>query len=533
MGIQQPSEGTAVPKHRLVVLGDSLSQGFQSFAIYNTSISYPALVAAKLGLSGKQFIYPTYTRLVGSPDYMGPALNLEYMARFAGDDDCNARTPVELVELAINALKIALEIHVHWDSKARIDELGLGQVTDQVDIVHNLAVAGFDVGDLTQRTADIDRATLNRWAEFTDIGPVATNARALISLPVLKTARRNGRFMSTVEAAKELGDDGGIETLIVFIGANNALGTVLTMDIRESGRGYDLPATKGQYNLWRPAHFKIEFDKLTGLLGKISAKHVLFGTVPHVTAAPLAHGVKGRSDANPQFFKFYTYPWVSESHFDPKHDPKLTCAQAMHIDDYIDSYNQTIAATVKQASDAGLSWHVVDLCKLMDSFAFHRYWDPDEPRLENVRRAKGITAQDYASALPPVLQQLTAKGRLQPSADDPIRPPDSRFFRSDGTGRLEGGLVALDGVHPSTISYGVIAQEFLNVMGDAGVNVGDGKIDFVDLVGKDSLISNPPNCVRPDLKGLGWGEVGWDWVAGLAKTLNKPHARHWRFTRQP
>ena len=517
------------PRHRLVAVGDSLSQGFQSFAIYNTAISYPAMIATKLGLSDQQFLYPKYSRFAGAPDFMGPALNLEYMARTAGDNDCTDRSPVEMMELGVNALKVAVEIHLHWDDHSRIDELGLDQVTEEIDIVHNLAVAGFDVGDLTQRTADTDRATLKRWAEFTDLGPIATNARALISLPVLKTARRNGRFMSTVEAAQVLGEEGGIETLIILIGANNALGTVLTMDIRESGPGFDSPAAKGQYNLWRPVDFETEFDKLSAEIGKVKAKHVVWGTVPHVTAAPLAHGIRGRSEANPQFFNYYTYPWIPEDSFDSAFDPNLTGEQAMHIDEYIDSYNRIIRATVDQASSSNLSWHVVDVCKLMDRFAYRRYWDPDEPRLEDVRRNCGIGGADYASVLPPVLQHVTAKGRLQASPDDPIRPPDSRFFRSAGKVRLEGGLVALDGVHPSTIGYGVIAQAFLDVMGEVGVDVGDGKIDFGDLVAKDSLVSDPPPCVNPDLKGLGWGEIGWDWVSGLAKTLNRPHARHWRF----
>ena len=34
-----------------------------------------------------------------------------------------------------------------------------------------------------------------------------------------------------------------------------------------------------------------------------------------------------------------------------------------------------------------------------------------------------------------------------------------RYFSSDHLGRYAGGLVALDGVHPTTIGYGLVAHE--------------------------------------------------------------------------
>src|SRR5689334_15865852 len=62
------------PPHRLVVLGDSLSHGFQSAAIFNTDISWPAIVAYELGWLD-QFRYPVY----GGPG--GLPLNLELLLR--------------------------------------------------------------------------------------------------------------------------------------------------------------------------------------------------------------------------------------------------------------------------------------------------------------------------------------------------------------------------------------------------------------------------------------------------------------------
>ncbi len=58
--------------------------------------------------------------------------------------------------------------------------------------------------------------------------------------------------------------------------------------------------------------------------------------------------------------------------------------------------------------------------------------------------------------LPPALPRL-----------DPV--PSTRFFRSGPEGRTEGGLFSLDGVHPTTIAYGIVAQEVIKVMELAGV----------------------------------------------------------------
>jgi hypothetical protein len=270
----------------------------------------------------------------------------------------------------------------------------------------------------------------------------------------------------------------------------------------------------------------------------VKADRVLFGTVPHVTAAALAHGVRGRMPGNPEFFRFYTYPWIPAESFSHDHDPNLTGDQAMHIDGYIDSYNATIRALVSQAmvEDPRRNWSVVDICKRMDSVAYSRYWDSADDdknnELPDVRRKKGISDHDeYVEELPEDLRKVTASGAMTPSEDDPVRPPDSRFFSSDKNGRREGGLVALDGVHPTTIGYGVIAQEFLDGMIKAGVVPQKSRIDFAELVKRDSLVSDPPKCVRPEVRGFGWGMVGWDWVHGFAKTMDRPGPRH--VPRQP
>jgi hypothetical protein len=70
---------------------------------------------------------------------------------------------------------------------------------------------------------------------------------------------------------------------------------------------------------------------------------------------------------------------------------------------------------------------------------------------------------------------------------------------------VAGGLFSLDGVHPTTAGYGLVAQEFIDVMAGAGVRFfhGDGRtprsgpiaVDFERVMQRDSLIENPPGTL--------------------------------------
>jgi len=102
--------------------------------------------------------------------------------------------------------------------------------------------------------------------------------------------------------------------------------------------------------------------------------------------------------------------------------------------------------------------------------------------------------------------------------------PNSRFFESGPKGRTDGGLFSLDGVHPTTIGYGVVAQELINVMQHAGVKfyLGDGRtertgpvrVDFRRLIELDTLISNPPRSLTSGMHLIGWIDRTLDGIMG-------------------
>ena len=110
---------------------------------------------------------------------------------------------------------------------------------------------------------------------------------------------------------------------------------------------------------------------------------------------------------------------------------------------------------------------MLDLCGLLDSLAYRRFEaDPQAARLH-----------DW---VPYELPQ-------------PIADLDTRFFRSNEDGRREGGLFGLDGIHPTTSGYGIIAQEVLDVLAVAGIP--STPIDFAALRRAGRLNSDPPALV--------------------------------------
>ena len=102
--------------------------------------------------------------------------------------------------------------------------------------------------------------------------------------------------------------------------------------------------------------------------------------------------------------------------------------------------------------------------------------------------------------------------------------PNTRFFASGPDGRTDGGLFSLDGIHPTTIGYGVIAHEVIQVMNLAQVEFrtptgeprpGPGAVDFSRVLASDTLISRPPTSLSGNLATLGWLDDKLDWVRAL------------------
>lgn len=455
----------ANPTHALVTIGDSLTHGVSSGAVFRTDLSWPALVARRLAIS--DFAFPAY----GGP-LDGLPLNAETLLRRLQDTFGTSLGVFDKVRLPFTARRLLDRNEDYW-------ERGDGHLPPPTAVkYHNIGIYGWDVRDAmsydSARATEVASAKVGD--DFGNVKPENDNAIAAASV-----LAPFGRPATQVGAAKWFGDNGGIETLVVALGSNNALGAVVSKKVRWSAGDFGDLELKRQYNVWRPTHFDSEFDALVTGLRTIPARRVIVATVPHVTIAPIAkgvnpdnHGQKWRPGS--RYFPYYTDPWVAEGGFRPNRHRKLTHQQARAIDSAIDQYNDTICNAVRAARHDGRDWQIVDLCGLLDGLAERRF------KLD----ADAAARNDWVEVALPA----------------PIEDLDSRFFRSDAGGRREGGLFGLDGIHPTTSAYGVVAQAVLDVIDPA--KTAATRIDFAELRASDTLNREPPALVNEILGLVRW-----------------------------
>jgi hypothetical protein len=453
--VKDPTLGVVVPPapqggpaaHRLVTIGDSLTHGFQHLAIFNTAHSWPMLVAEALGIAGT-FRYPHY-------DPKGPGgdpLNLEGVLR----------------ELGPHLLTDVIHVRSFMHSVEEYYETGAGSGYPDPDgpINENLAVWGWDLRDALERTADTERAAIG--PPKRKLIPMVNNPGERAGVIVLNSARRpSGKAMTPLEAARQLGDEpGGIETLCVWLGANNVLGSVINLHVNLSSDGFDQLDKKSAYNVWTIEDFTSEVTLVAAEVRAINAQHVLWATVPHVTIPPIAKGLGGQIQDCPRYFEYYARPWETKKSFNANQDSHLTGLDAWAIDIIIDGYNLAIQALVEQARKDGFDWRIVDMCAVLDGLAVRRNDELGE---------KPESVEPYV--LPPELDGL-----------------NTLFFGVDDNGKInQGGLIGLDGIHPTTCGYGIIAHEFIKAMKLAGVQFpNDAEIDFNKIRAADTLVSSPP-----------------------------------------
>jgi len=473
LGIDVPPPAGPPGHHRLVTVGDSLTHGFQSGAVSRTSLSWPALVAKELGWA--DFRYPTYEGYGGLP------LNIEVTLRHL-EAEFGTLELVESIPAVAWLLHWAHQVE-HWWAVGADDAWHPPPGRN-----HNLGVYSFDVADSWRRTlAEVERAIVPPSHEW---------LRLMVPNDVDRAARRvlvdADQDMGTIDVAKAHGDDGGIETLVVALGANNVLDVVIKLDYSWATGEAD----RGKKTVWSPTFFASDWAELVRRIKEIDAQHVILATVPHVTIVPLLSRAGDRLRSSSRYFAYYTHVWLADR-FDRGRDRYLTGDQARAIDSAIDQYNQTIIESVRAARQEGRDWYVLEMSGMLDRLAFRRYLTDDAAEaVPTWWKAAG-----GAYPLPAALRNLTP-------------PPDSRFFLSGPKGRTQGGLFALDGVHPTTAGYGLLAQEVIRIMAKAGVTfykddgvtprTGRVAINFNKLLTQDPLLTDPPKTLASDVKIIGF-----------------------------
>lgn len=464
-------DGADVPAHGLVTIGDSLTMGYKSMAITDTDLSWPVVVADALGLAGARFTYP---RFPGPRDCPGLPLNLEALVRGLQAAE-EGQPPVVKQIRGVHAVTTALShVKCYW-------EHGPGIIPPEPanSYYHNLAIYGWSVADAYTRTVGQAVVALNAppggLAAFSPKVSQDDDRAMLITLRGPQ-AQQPGNTTTMVDAARWLGEHGGIDTLVIALGANNALPAAVKLRLAWSNHPNEPPT------VFTPTDFAKELATLTARVATINARRVIWATVPHVTVAPIAHGI-GSKPPGQRYFERYIHPWIDERDFLPGVNPSLTAHQAWAIDAAIDQYNYRIkhmvydARTGKPARD----WLILDLCGLLDRLAFRRYIN--DPTSQPAWWAR----KRYQ--LPPALAAL-------------IPTPDTQFFLADSSGRTQGGLISLDGVHPTTIGYAILADEVLKTIDHATGRRPPRDINFDQYVLRDTLITHPPSSLVRDLRPI-------------------------------
>ena len=113
--------------------------------------------------------------------------------------------------------------------------------------------------------------------ETTTIGGYALASLFALVRPWLNArtqhARKGNRGRTVLEAVADMSGPGqGVETLVVVLGSNNALGAVVSLEPAWTPEGYDaLPldqrlAARVGCNLWRPSAFAADWSALEAMV---------------------------------------------------------------------------------------------------------------------------------------------------------------------------------------------------------------------------------------------------------------------------
>ncbi|MBE9158045.1 lipase [Nodosilinea sp. LEGE 06152] len=477
---------------KLVAIGDSITQGFQSGAIFRTDLAYPTLIARAMGLRvPSEFPIPSFA---GS----GLPVNIEDLLRSMEQSLGQEISTWEWV------VRLPTLLNQYVDRVEDLYERGAGsRPASYGGCYHNLAVWGFKVIDsMTVSSAYCDQA-INRaegWLEDDFFGlpaaPMYRTAKQVLN-PNFQAQKASWTQVHNLKAIVQ--SDGQLDALILWLGSNDCLGTVVDLNIKDmtaadvqqleqKGQIND-PQARRDWNLTNLNLFQRDFTALVETVAKIilPSTKVFVGTVPHVTIPPITQGL---GDFDGKYFEYYGSFFASPYNIgDPPQRRHLTKAEVIAIDQRVDGFNEVIRDVVGRQSQA---WTIVETGAMLDALAVKRNNSTDAPGM-------------------PLIEYCRRKGR----PDHPLLnlepvPSILRFSTQNAT-RLQGGLFSLDCIHPTTIGYGLIAEEFLTAMQTAGVAGADPlRLDWPDIIIHDTLLQAPPALWDDILTAAEHNAALWD-----------------------
>ncbi len=491
------------PEHKLAVIGDSISQGFQNGGIYRTDLSFPAFLN-RCFEPVPDFNQPLFTAQGGIP------LNLEVLLRGLADQYGDTLEWHEYIPACTHLFSTLKRIKRYWEgTPALLARNGYSFP------YHNQSVWGFAMNDAWMITERTSRKFIENYKETYSIFSVLpdhamyTTARMVLN-PVLSEQFADHTMLDNINYLQQ---NGGIENLIVTMGHNNIIGAVTDLRFQYS-EDYDLEAMPSErnYTVYRPEHFELEYRKLAERVSRIGAQRVITQTIPYVTIPPVTRGVnEDLSRPKRGYFDYYTRFWVWDNDFDPDRHPHLTKDEAIRLDQLVDIYNKIIRDVSRE-----YGWIVVPLNRYVNAIAR--------------RRHGGTTYLPYPEDFKEALKRNPATEHLVDGGGEPTL--STNYLRIDEeTGKVrKGGIFSLDGIHPGTIGYGLIAHVYYKTMKEHGVEF-DKPLDWDYIIKNDTLVTHPPYLLvelRKVLRLLSLGRqerilrIGGNILQQLMSLFSKP-----------
>jgi hypothetical protein len=456
-----------------------MAQGFKNGGIYRTDLSFPAILANMIE-ENCCFDLPSFTAQAGIP------INLEILVRGVAEEYGDDINLFKSVSAARSVYKTLSRIKSYWEGHKK--SLKVEQLTPY----HNQAVWGFAISDSMMIDEAYCRKTIRdnkiHYSVFNVLPDHAmyTTARMVLN-PTFDKETSNKTMVHNV---KDLHENGGIENLIICIGHNNIVGAVTNLDIRLSEQSDIMNYhSSRQCTVFRPEHFELEMRALYERIAPFGIKRVFVPTLPHVTIPPAIRGVNenGTTPKN-GYFDYYTRFWIWDDDFNPEKHPHITRDEAIYLDSIVDEYNQIIR---KLADEFG--YHVVPVSRYVSTAA---------------RRRRGTyTVKPFPAGFVEALKQNPKTNYLVDEFGDPRISTD--YLKLDReTGKIaSGGIFSLDGLHPSTIGYGLIANIYKKHMEEQGVRF-ERNIDWNFIINSETLVTDPPPLLHNLRQLLRWLAMG-------------------------
>lgn len=312
------------------------------------------------------------------------------------------------------------------------------------------------------------------------------------------------------------GIQGPPDLLVIMLGANCVLRSIVTLDARwrndDSEEDYEPTAddsdgfTQRMGTVWTPVRFQRRYKELAAQIAELAIPNVILTTVPHVSVAPLVRGMgllpSADSESGEQPY-FADYRWIFDCGLPSLRE--LSGETVQTIDQTIDVYNRIIRQVVvcRRRTGTADNWLLFDLCGVLDHIALRRNAGPGGRLREFPEELFGGLARDgIETESDPACKYLDSRFMLSGPAPEDAPLGDDK----------EGGLVSVDGVHPSAAGHLVLARALARTLSAGGITVppnGAGAVDPVGLLRGDPLLRwfvEPGQAPLPTRSWLHWAQ---------------------------